>query len=108
MPKMIVSSVVDVNCVVRVSMNRAPPLARSCGVEARYWEGCGWVGMTKKKKRKENYEEEKEEKRALLKTFYKISLLQHEPQKACLFSNKMEQKLQAETAIAAKSADSLS
>ena len=49
-----------------------------------------WVGMTKKEERKENCEEEKEEKRALPKTFYKISLLQREPQKARLFSNKIE------------------
>ena len=59
-------------------MNRAPPLVRSGGVEVRYWEGGGWVGMTKKKKRKENYEEEKEEKCALPKTFYQISLMQSE------------------------------
>ena len=40
--------------VVGVWMNRAPPLPRSGGVGARYWEGGGWVGMTKKKKRNEN------------------------------------------------------
>ena len=42
-----------VKCV-RVWMNRAPPLPRSGGVGATYWEGGGWVGVTKKKKRKEN------------------------------------------------------
>ena len=40
----------DFNCVVHVSMNQAPPLACSGGVEAMYWEGGGWVGMSKKKK----------------------------------------------------------
>ena len=42
----------DFNYVVRVSMNRAPPLACSGGVEARYWEGGGWVGMEKKEEKK--------------------------------------------------------
>ena len=50
----------------------------------------GWD--EKKKKRKENQDKEKEEKRALPKTLYKISLLQREPQKTRLFSNKMETK----------------
>ena len=75
----------DFNCVVGVSMNWAPPLPHSGGVGARYWEGGGWVGMTKTKKRKENKDKEKEENRALPKTLYKISLLQREPQKTRLF-----------------------
>ena len=43
-PKMSASSVLDFNCVVCVLMNRAPPLARSCGVEVRYWEGVSGLG----------------------------------------------------------------
>ena len=98
------SSVLDCDCVVCVSMNRAPPLARSCGVEERYWEGGEWVGMTKKKKRKENYEEEKEEKRALPKTFYIKSVCCNVSHRKHVFSRtKWKQKLQAETATAAKS-----
>ena len=53
-PKNELVKCVDFNCVVGVWMNRAPLLPRSGGVGARYWEGGGWVGMTKKKKRKEN------------------------------------------------------
>ena len=51
----------DFNCVVHVSMNQAPPLARSGGVEARYWEGGGrkWDGMTKKKKEKKTKKKKK-------------------------------------------------
>ena len=82
----------EFNCVVGVSMNRAPPLPRSGGVGVRYWEGGGWVGMTKTKKKKGKLDKEKEEKRALPKTLYKIGLLQCEPQKTRLFSNKMETK----------------
>ena len=50
--KMSSSSVLDFNCVVGVSMNWAPPLPRSGGVGARYWEGGGWVGWDDKKEEK--------------------------------------------------------
>ena len=39
-------------CVVGVLMNRAPPLARSGGMGAMYWEEGGWVMMKEKKKKK--------------------------------------------------------
>ena len=62
-------SVLDFNCVVSISMmNRAPPLPRSGGVGARYWERGGWVGMTKtkqnktKQKLKKNKKKEEEKK----------------------------------------------
>ena len=51
----------DINCVVGVSMTRAPPLARSG--EARYWGqgGGGGGGRRNQKKRKLKRRRKKEE-----------------------------------------------
>ena len=86
-------------------MNRAPLLPGSGGVGVRYWEGGGWVGMTKRRKERKTKtkKKKKEEKRALQKTLYKSVCCNVSHRKNVFSQTKWKQKLQTETATAAKS-----